>query len=77
MGTILGALLLLAGAALVLAGFSRGTTDPLDEDAEAYLKSLDLEDLPADEFQQILAEPFLGRVVRPIAGRLLRLVGGM
>lgn len=77
MGTILGALLLLAGAALVMAGLSRGATDALDEDAEAYLKSLEQEDLPADEFQQILAEPFLGRVVRPIAGSLLSLLGGI
>ena len=32
------------------------------------LRSLDLDEEETDEFQRILAQPFLSRVVRPIAG---------
>ena len=79
MGTILALLLLCAGVALILFGIAqqRGAEPTGPEDPEAYLRSLeqDLED--ADEFQLLLAQPFLSRVVRPIAGGILSLLGGV
>ena len=37
----------------------------------AYLRSLDYDVEEADEFQQLLAEPFLRRVLRPLGSRFL------
>jgi tight adherence protein C len=78
MGTILALLLLCAGVALILFGLAqRGTETPEHEDAEEYLRSLDQDLEDADEFQLLLAQPFLSRVVRPIAGSILSLLGGV
>jgi len=77
MGTVLAILLLLGGGVLVLAGLSQRSSTSLDEDADDYLRSLEHEEVDTDEFQQILAEPFLGRVVRPIAGGILGMLGGI
>lgn len=61
---------LLGGMAVVLIGLR--SPAPVDaSDPEAYLRSLDQTDEEADEFQQLLAEPFIGRVLRPIASRFL------
>jgi len=77
METVLAVLFLMGGGGLILAGLSQRLGVPLDEDAEAYLRSLEQDEVEIDEFQQILSEPFLGRVVRPIAGGILTLLGGI
>ncbi|MEY2450311.1 MAG: tight adherence protein [Acidimicrobiaceae bacterium] len=60
-----------AGAAvLVYAGLTNRTTVAVD-DPEAYLRSLDYDVDDADDFQQLLAEPFLSRVLRPLGSRAL------
>jgi tight adherence protein C len=71
-GTQLIALLVFAaaGGAFVLAGL--GQREPAtSNDPEAYLRSLDDDYAQADEFEQLLAEPFLGRVLRPLGGKAL------
>jgi tight adherence protein C len=68
---IAGILFVTLGAALfVFAGLSQRTTAAVD-DPEAYLRSLDYDVEDTDEFQQLLAEPFLSRVLRPLGSRLL------
>ncbi len=76
MGGVLGVLLLVGGAALVLYGFSQRQALPAGNDPGEYLRSLDRNEEEADEFQLLLAQPFLTRVVRPIAGDVLTLLGG-
>lgn len=68
-----GALFFVAGAAFVWLGVreSKLAIAEADGDATGYLRSLDDEIDEADEFQQLLAEPFLTRVLRPVATRLL------
>ena len=73
----LAVLLLVAGAGLAVLGLTSARSAPALDDAEAYLRSLDREPEETDEFQQLLAQPFLSRVVRPIAGGLLELLGGV
>jgi tight adherence protein C len=77
MGTTLGILLLLGGAAIALVGLSQRQPRLADQDPADYLRSLDRGEVDTDEFQQLLAEPFLSRVVRPIAGGVLGLLGGL
>lgn len=74
-GTI-GMLLLLGGAAVVLLGLSKRDAVPA-EAADAYLRSLDHEDVGTDEFRQILSQPFLSRVVQPITGGLFAFLSGV
>lgn len=71
MAMIIGILFLAAGAGFVFLGLRERTEEVSDDDAGEYLKSLDWTDEEADEFQQLLAEPFLTRVLRPIAGRVV------
>ena len=59
-----------AGGALVFAGMGQRATVPAN-DPEAYLRSLDDDIAEADEFEQLLAEPFLGRVLRPLGSKAL------
>ncbi len=76
MGTTFGLLLLVGGAALALVGLAQ--RQPVTEEGAAdYLRSLDEDVEERDEFQQILAEPFLSRVVRPFADGVLGLLGGL
>jgi len=78
MATVLALLFLCGGAALVLFGVAQRQDDEGDpEDAEEYLRSLDREVDEADEFQLLLQQPFLSRVVRPIAGGTLSLLEGV
>jgi tight adherence protein C len=79
MGTILGVLFLVGGAAVALVGLSQmGHADDEDlGDAGDYLRSLDLEEEEPDEFQRLLAQPFLSRVVHPIAGAVLSMLGSV
>src|SRR5438067_9425157 len=58
-----------AGAVMIYAGVSMRRTAPID-DPGAYLRSLDDYE-EVDEFQQLLSEPFLARVLRPIGSRAL------
>ena len=72
MGTILALLLLCGGVALILFGVAQRGSDPeVPEDAEEYLRSLEYDAEETDEFQLLLSQPFLSRVVRPIAGGIL------
>ena len=64
------------GGLFVLAGLGQRTEVAVD-DPEAYLRSLDYEIDETDEFQQLLAEPFLGRVLRPLGGRALSSIAGL
>ena len=58
-----------AGAAMVYAGVITRRTATVDDPGE-YLRSLDgYEEI--DEFQQLLSEPFLSRVLRPLGSRAL------
>ena len=69
-GSMFAILVFAVGGGLVLfAGLNQRGVVAAD-DPEAYLRSLDDEIDEADEFQQLLAEPFLGRVLRPLGGRL-------
>jgi len=78
MGTALGLAFLIGGAAVALVGlFQMGRAEPDLTDPEEYLRSLDLDDEETDEFQRLLAQPFLSRVVRPIAGGILTLLGSV
>jgi tight adherence protein C len=60
----------LAGVVLIYAGVSNRTTAPVN-DPEAYLRSLDDDFEETDEYEQMLAEPFLSRVLRPLGSRAL------
>lgn len=71
MAMIIGILFLAAGVGFVFLGLREREEATPDDDAGEYLKSLDWTDEEADEFQQLLAEPFLTRVLRPIASRLV------
>ncbi len=71
MAMIIGLLFLVAGIGFVVLGLrERANAEPRD-DAGEYLKSLDWTNEEADEFQQLLSEPFLSRVLRPIATRVI------
>lgn len=70
-------LLLVAGVGLVLFGISQRPAPEGPAAPEDYLRSLDQDGDEADEFQLLLAQPFLSRVVRPIAGSILGLLEGV
>jgi tight adherence protein C len=78
MGTMLGILMLLGGVAVAFVGYSsRREMAGAGEAADAYLKSLDGWEEETDEFQVLLAQPFLTRVVRPMSANVLGLLGGI
>jgi len=69
------ALVLTTGVGLFVVGLRRSLAVPAVADAADYLRQLD-GDGPLDEFQELLATPFLSRVVKPLgAGVLQRVVG--
>jgi tight adherence protein C len=72
----IGILFVLAGGFFVYLGV-RESRQPDETDPENYLRSLDWTDAEADEFQQLLAEPFATRVLRPIASRLMGTASGV
>ncbi|MEQ1786617.1 MAG: type II secretion system F family protein [Acidimicrobiales bacterium] len=74
---VLAVLLLVGGTALALFGLNQRQLETAPDDAGEYLRSLDRDDEETDEFQRLLAEPFLTRVIRPVAGGLLSLLGGV
>jgi tight adherence protein C len=59
----------LGGAALIYVGLSNRNVLAVD-DPEAYLRSLDYDE-EADDYQLLLDEPFLARVLRPLGTRAL------
>ena len=64
------------GGLFVVAGMGQHTEVAVD-DPESYLRSLDYDLEEVDEFQQLLAEPFLGRVLRPLGGQALGAIAGL
>ena len=78
MGTTLGILFLVAGAAIALLGLAQLDRErEVAPDAGDYLRSLDLDDQESDEFELLLAQPFLSRVVCPMAGGIISLFGSL
>jgi tight adherence protein C len=77
MATVLGILLLVGGAGVILLGLSQRSLAPAGEAADHYLRSLEDVDESTDEFQVLLAQPFLSRVVQPMSAGLLSLLGGV
>ncbi len=71
MAMIIGLLFLVAGIGFVVLGLRERADAAPRDDAGEYLKSLDWTNEEADEFQQLLSEPFLSRVLRPIATRVI------
>jgi tight adherence protein C len=66
---IVGIVILGVGAVSLLSALGERTPATAD-DAAAYLRSLDADLDEADQFQQLLAEPFLTRVLRPLASHV-------
>jgi len=69
-------LFLLLGGAFVLLGLRTAREEGDGSDAETYLRSLDGAGHGADEFELLLEEPFISRVLRPVAARTQGLVAG-
>lgn len=71
-----GILFLVVGGVFVVLGL-RASREEVDEtDPEVYLRSLDEHGGDADEFELLLSEPFVTRVLRPVAARMQGLVAG-
>jgi tight adherence protein C len=70
-----GILFFLAGAAFVFLGV-RTPAEEDETDAENYLRSLDEHQPGGDEFELLLQEPFIRRVLRPVAARLQGFLAG-
>jgi tight adherence protein C len=73
---VIGALFVLAGAVFVYMGLQE-RAEPDESDPETYLRSLEWHEDEADEFQLLLAEPFITRVLRPIASRVMGTASGV
>ena len=76
MTTMLGVLLLAAGAVAMYLGLTRRALVPAGEAADEYLRSLETYEEETDEFKVLLQQPFLSRVVRPMSASLLGMLGG-
>lgn len=66
--TVLAVALAAAGIVALVAGV-QGRSAPADGDPETYLRSLEADPDEADEFAQLLREPFVRRVLRPLGAR--------
>lgn len=71
-----GILFFLVGVVFVGLGLRTAKEEADEADPEVYLRSLDGYDGDADEFELLLAEPFVTRVLRPVAARMHGLVAG-
>lgn len=72
---VFGILFFLVGAAFIYLGVR--TPQEVDEsDPGNYLRSLDEPEPEGDEFELLLQEPFIRRVLRPMAARMQGLVSG-
>lgn len=74
-GLIVG-IVALAGGALALYSGLVGTRQAALDDPGEYLRSLEVVGDETDEFQQLLSEPFLSRVLRPLGARFLGTIAG-
>ena len=72
---VFGILFFLAGAAFVYLGV-RTPADVDESDPETYLRSLDEPEPEGHEFDLLLQEPFITRVLRPLAARMQGIVSG-
>jgi tight adherence protein C len=72
MALLIGLTSAIGGAIVLFAGFAQQRAAQLADPSE-YLRSLDIDVDEADEFQQLLNEPFLTRVLRPLGSKV---VGG-
>ena len=77
MGTALAWTLLVVGALIALYGLAQMGAGDDDRDPAEYLRSLEADSGETDEFELLLAQPFLSRVVRPMAGSILDLLEGV
>ncbi len=75
MGAIVAIAIVAFGGVLVLTGVRERMA--LAGDATAYLRGLDNVEEQGDVYDQMLAEPFLGRIVRPLGARWLRRIAGL
>jgi tight adherence protein C len=75
MSGIIAFTILAFGGILVVAGV-RGRLSPAGNVGD-YLSSLDQADEPGDVYDQELAQPFLGRIVRPLGIRSLGRIAGL
>ena len=75
--TILLALAVAAGGAVVIAAGVLKAREPATADAATYLRQLDsdLDDEDADEFVKRMNMPFVSRALQPVAQSLLGLIG--
>jgi tight adherence protein C len=73
---VFGILFLLVGAVFVFLGV-RTPAEVDDADPGHYLRSLDEPEPQGDEFELLLQEPFIARVLRPAAARMQGLVSGV
>ncbi len=71
-----GILFFLVGVAFVVLGI-RTANEPDENDPEHYLRSLDAHVDEANEFDVLLQEPFVTRVLRPITRRFLGTISGV
>jgi len=71
-----GILFLVVGGVFVALGLRTAQEEVDETDPEVYLRSLDDYDGDADEFELLLSEPFVTRVLRPVAARMQGLVAG-
>jgi tight adherence protein C len=76
MMTMFGVLLVACGVGAVILGLRERALVPA-ESADQYLRSLDPDSGEVDEFQVLLAQPFLSRVVQPMSASVLSLLGGV
>src|SRR6187397_413494 len=76
-GLIVGLTVLVAGGCALVFGLAGSARAPRLADPEEYLRSLEYDVEETDEFQHILAAPFLTRVMRPLGSRLLGAVAGI
>ena len=70
-GIFVGMVAALGGVMVVFAGLSQQRQAAGLADPGEYLRSLDYGGDETDEFQQLLAEPFITRVLRPLGSKLL------
>ena len=72
---VIAVLLVGAGSFLLASALTQPAAEAVDDPGE-YLRSLDLGLEEADEFQQLLSEPFVSRILRPIGAQLFDTVAG-
>jgi tight adherence protein C len=77
MGIVIGLLFLGGGVFYLMTGIREQRGETSLDDPGDYLRSLDMSDEEADEFQALLAEPFITRVLRPISAQMRDTLGSV